>query len=163
ADALVFVTSTPGVLRHLADPASRIPRMRRHEFEAAVAGGAVSGGMIPKLEESFAALEGGARSAVVVGKLAAGDLTRAVLGPGSAAAPPRPRCRSGSARRGSGPDRGGGVPRRASRGRRRQAAPRPRGSGGGRGPATPPPGGPRSEVRRRRGRSGPPGESRCAR
>ncbi len=39
--------------------------------------------MIPKLEESFAVLAAGARSVVVVGKLAAGDLERAVLEPGS--------------------------------------------------------------------------------
>jgi acetylglutamate kinase len=40
--------------------------------------------MIPKLEESFAVLSGGARSVVVVGRLAEGDLVRAVLDPGSA-------------------------------------------------------------------------------
>ena len=39
--------------------------------------------MIPKLEESFAVLAGGARSVVIVGKLAPGDLERAVLEPGS--------------------------------------------------------------------------------
>jgi len=83
ADALVLVTSTPGVLRDVADPASRIARVTRAEFQAAVASGAVSGGMIPKLEESFAVLAGGARSVVIVGKLAPGDLLRAVLEPGS--------------------------------------------------------------------------------
>jgi acetylglutamate kinase len=45
--------------------------------------GTISGGMIPKLEESFAVLAGGARSVVIVGKLAPGDLERAVLEPGS--------------------------------------------------------------------------------
>jgi acetylglutamate kinase len=83
ADALVLVTSTPGVLRDLADPASRIARVTRAEFQAAVASGAISGGMIPKLEESFDVLAGGARSVVIVGKLAPGDLLRAVLEPGS--------------------------------------------------------------------------------
>jgi len=83
ADALVLVTSTPGVLRDLKDPASRVPRMTRAEFEGGVKDGSISGGMIPKLEESFAVLAGGARSVVVVGKLAGGDLLRAVLEPGS--------------------------------------------------------------------------------
>jgi acetylglutamate kinase len=83
ADALVLVTSTPGVLRDVKDRTSRIPRMRRAEFEDGVRSGAISGGMIPKLEESFAVLAGGARSVVVVGKLAAGELERAVLEPGS--------------------------------------------------------------------------------
>jgi acetylglutamate kinase len=83
ADALVLVTSTPGVLRDVKDPASRVARMTRPQFEAGVASGAISGGMIPKLEESFAVLAGGAKSVVIVGKLAEGDLARAVLDPGS--------------------------------------------------------------------------------
>src|SRR6266542_4461713 len=84
ADALVLVTSTPGVLRDVADPASRIPRITRAEFQARVADGTISGGMIPKLEESFEVLAAGARSVVILGKLAPGDLVRAVLQPGSA-------------------------------------------------------------------------------
>jgi acetylglutamate kinase len=84
ADALVLVTSTPGVLRDVNDPTTRIPRIARAEFERLVADGTISGGMIPKVEESFAVLQGGARSVVVVGRLAEGDLVRAVLEPGSA-------------------------------------------------------------------------------
>jgi acetylglutamate kinase len=84
ADALVLATSTPGVLRDVADPSSRIPRINRAEFERLVADGTISGGMIPKLEESFAVLAGGAKSVVIVGKLGPGDLARAVLQPGSA-------------------------------------------------------------------------------
>lgn len=83
ADALVLVTSTPGVLRDVKDPSSRVPRMTRAEFERGVADGSISGGMIPKLEESFAVLAGGARSVVIVGQLAEGELARAVLDPGS--------------------------------------------------------------------------------
>jgi len=83
ADALVLVTSTPGVLRDVMDPSSRIARMTSAEFQAAVRAGTVSGGMIPKLEESFAVLAGGARSVVIVGGLGPGDLRRAVLEPGS--------------------------------------------------------------------------------
>src|SRR5512137_2651400 len=83
ADALVLVTSAPGVLRDLKDPASRIARITRAEFERGVADGSISGGMIPKLEESFEVLDEGARSVVIVGRLAPGDLVRAVLEPGS--------------------------------------------------------------------------------
>jgi acetylglutamate kinase len=36
------------------------------------------------VEESFAVLAGGAKSVVIIGKLAEGDLVRAVLDPGSA-------------------------------------------------------------------------------
>ena len=84
SDALVLVTSTPGVLRDVKDPSSRVPAITRAEFEAGVKDGSISGGMIPKLEESFAVLAAGAKSVVVVGKLAPGDLKRAVLEPGSA-------------------------------------------------------------------------------
>jgi acetylglutamate kinase len=83
ADALVLVTSTPGVLRDVKDPASRIATLRQADFERGVADGSISGGMIPKLEESFAVLAGGARSVVIVGRLASGELMRAVLEPGS--------------------------------------------------------------------------------
>ncbi|HZZ86263.1 MAG TPA: acetylglutamate kinase [Anaeromyxobacteraceae bacterium] len=83
ADALVLVTSTPGVLRDVKDPASRVPRMTRAGFARGVEDGSISGGMIPKLEESFEVLARGARSIVIVGKLAPGELLRAVLEPGS--------------------------------------------------------------------------------
>jgi acetylglutamate kinase len=83
ADALVLVTSTPGVLRDVNDPATRIPRITHAEFEAMVHGGTISGGMIPKLEESFGVLAAGARSVVIVGNLSEGDLARAVLEPGT--------------------------------------------------------------------------------
>ncbi|BDG09565.1 acetylglutamate kinase [Anaeromyxobacter paludicola] len=83
ADALVLVTSTPGVLRDVKDPSSRVPRMTRADFARGVADGSISGGMIPKLEESFEVLARGARSIVIVGKLSPGELLRAVLEPGS--------------------------------------------------------------------------------
>jgi acetylglutamate kinase len=39
ADALVLVTSTPGVLRDVKDPGSRLPRIARAQFERLVADG----------------------------------------------------------------------------------------------------------------------------
>ena len=79
ADALVLVTGAPGVLRNIEDPSSRIPRLTVDEGKRAIADGVVSGGMIPKLEESFAALALGARAIYIV----AGDLARAVREPGA--------------------------------------------------------------------------------
>ncbi len=84
ADALVLITSTPGVLKDVKDPNSRIPRITRAEFDRMVADGTVSGGMIPKLKESFDVLKHGAKSVLIVGKLAEGELVRAVLEPGKA-------------------------------------------------------------------------------
>ena len=79
ADALLLVTGVPGVLRDVKDPESRIARLTVEEGKRAIADGTVSGGMIPKLEESFAALALGARAIHIV----AGDLARAVRDPGS--------------------------------------------------------------------------------
>lgn len=80
ADRLFVVTSVPGVLRDLADPASRIATMTRGEARAAIADGTITGGMIPKLEEAIAVLDAGVRAVHILG---AADLLRAVLEPGS--------------------------------------------------------------------------------
>ena len=80
AELLVLVTSVDGVYVDLADPGSRIPALTVAEGRAAIAAGTVRGGMIPKLTESFAALEEGVRSILIV----SGDLARAVREPGSA-------------------------------------------------------------------------------
>ena len=83
ARALVLVTDVPGVLRDVADPSSRIGTMTIAEGKRAIEEGVVTKGMIPKLEESFAAIGEGVRAVHVVGRLAAGDLARAVTEPGS--------------------------------------------------------------------------------
>ena len=79
ADPLVLVTSTPGVLRDVKDPASRLASLTVAEARAAIADGTVTGGMIPKLAESIAALEAGVRRIVIVD----GEVARAVREPGS--------------------------------------------------------------------------------
>jgi acetylglutamate kinase len=83
ASALVLVTDVPAVLRDVTDPGSRIARMTAAEGRRAIEEGVVTKGMIPKLEESFAAIALGVRAVHIVGKLAAGDLARAVREPGS--------------------------------------------------------------------------------
>jgi acetylglutamate kinase len=83
ATALVLVSDVPGVLRDVADPASRIERLTVAEGRAAIAAGTVRGGMIPKLDESFASLADGVRAVHVVGRLGPGDLAREVAQPGS--------------------------------------------------------------------------------
>jgi acetylglutamate kinase len=83
AEALVLVTEVGAVLRDPADPSTRITRLTQADTTQAIAAGHIRGGMIPKLTEGFAALDQGVRSVLVVGKLAAGDLARAVTAPGS--------------------------------------------------------------------------------
>jgi len=83
AKALVLVSDVVGVLRDVKDPGSRIARLSVAEGRKAIADGIVTKGMIPKLEESFAALGEGVRAVHVVGKLERGQLAREVAEPGS--------------------------------------------------------------------------------
>jgi acetylglutamate kinase len=83
AEGLFLVSDVPGVLRDVADPASRITRLTVGEGRALIAAGAVTRGMIPKLEESFAAIAEGVRAVHVVGHLERGALAREVAEPGS--------------------------------------------------------------------------------
>lgn len=83
ADALLLITDVPAVLRDVADPSSRIATMSIAEGQKAIDDGVVTRGMIPKLEESFAAIRAGVRAVNILGKLGAGDLTKAATQPGS--------------------------------------------------------------------------------
>jgi acetylglutamate kinase len=82
-DGLLLVTDVPAVLRDVADPSSRLAKLTVAEARAAIAEGTVKGGMIPKLEESFAALAEGVRAVHILGKLKDGDLAKAATEPGS--------------------------------------------------------------------------------
>ncbi|MBL0218394.1 MAG: acetylglutamate kinase [Myxococcales bacterium] len=83
AERLFLVTSAPGVLKDMSDPGSRIPKLSCAEARQAIADGVVTGGMIPKLEEAMAVVDQGVGAIHILGKLAAGDLVRAVNEPGS--------------------------------------------------------------------------------
>jgi acetylglutamate kinase len=83
ADGLLLVTDVPGVLRDITDPTSRIATLTAAEGSRAIADGTVKKGMIPKLEESFAAIAEGVSSVYILGKLGRGDLVRAVQQPGN--------------------------------------------------------------------------------
>jgi acetylglutamate kinase len=78
AARLVLVTGAPGVLADPADPSTRMPRLSRAEARDAIAAGRIHGGMIPKLEEAFAAMDQGVPEVLIVGRLSAGDLVRAL-------------------------------------------------------------------------------------
>jgi acetylglutamate kinase len=83
ARRLFLVTSTPGVLRDVNDPASRLQQLTRAEARQAIADGVVTGGMIAKLEEAMAVVDQGVGAIHILGKLGRGDLVRAVREPGS--------------------------------------------------------------------------------
>ena len=80
-DALEVTLSS--VLRDVSDPSTRIARLTVAEGRALIASGAVTKGMIPKLEESFAALAEGVARIHIVGRLGPGDLLREARAPGS--------------------------------------------------------------------------------
>ncbi len=82
AERLFLVTSTPGVLRDVADPSSRLAKLTLSEARAAIADGVVTGGMIAKLEEAMAVIDQGVGAIHILGKLGPGDLVRAVREPG---------------------------------------------------------------------------------
>ena len=77
------MTSVPGVLRDVKDPSTRIPKLTPEAARLAISEGTIAGGMIPKVEEALAVLDGGVGAIHILGKLAAGDLVRAVDEPGS--------------------------------------------------------------------------------
>lgn len=83
AERLFLVTSAPGVLKNVDDPSSRLTKLDCAAARAAIADGTVTGGMIAKLEEAMAVIDGGVGAIHIVGKLAPGDLVRAVREPGS--------------------------------------------------------------------------------
>jgi acetylglutamate kinase len=66
ADKAIFLTDTPGVLRNRANPVSLIPHLTEREARELIAAGIIDGGMVPKVEACFEALEAGAKSALIL-------------------------------------------------------------------------------------------------
>ena len=66
AEACVFLTDTPGVLRNVADASSRIAKLTRAECDALIDDGTIAGGMLPKVEACFEALDAGAGMAIIL-------------------------------------------------------------------------------------------------
>lgn len=56
---LTFCFELPGVMRDPTDPTTLITHINESEFHALVAEGIIAGGMIPKLENAFAAIRAG--------------------------------------------------------------------------------------------------------
>lgn len=83
AAKLLLVSNVPGVLRDRNDAASRIPRLTPAEARAQIANGVITGGMIPKVEESLAMLEAGIDAIHVVGLEPASSILDEAVEPGS--------------------------------------------------------------------------------
>lgn len=66
AAACLFLTDTPGVLRDIKNPESLFARLTRSEYQQLIQDGIIAGGMIPKVEACFEALDAGAAKAVII-------------------------------------------------------------------------------------------------
>lgn len=66
ADKAIFLTDTPGVLRDRANPKSLVPQLNKHEARELIASGVIDGGMVPKVEACFEALDAGAKEALIL-------------------------------------------------------------------------------------------------
>jgi acetylglutamate kinase len=78
-DALVLITSAPGVMKDIKDPSSRIPRITVAEGRELIASGVAQGGMIAKLDESLTAVAAGVRAIYILER----DIARALDQPGA--------------------------------------------------------------------------------
>ena len=63
AASCVFLTDVAGILKDRADARSLVSALRYREAEALIASGAVTGGMVPKVQACLDALSSGAREA----------------------------------------------------------------------------------------------------
>jgi acetylglutamate kinase len=66
AEKLVVLTDTPGILRDRRDPSSLLPSLDAASCRRLIAEGALSEGMIPKVEACLDSLRGGVRKAHVI-------------------------------------------------------------------------------------------------
>ena len=80
ADAVVFLTDVPGVMRRYPDPGSVIGELRIEQAKTLLEEGVLDRGMIPKIEASIAAVAGGAGSAWIIDGRQAQSLTALLRG-----------------------------------------------------------------------------------
>lgn len=83
AAKLLLVSNVPGVLRDKNDPSTRIPRLTPAQAQAYIESGVISGGMIPKVEESLEMLKQGIAAIHIVSTSPDDALLQEALSPGS--------------------------------------------------------------------------------
>lgn len=75
----VLVSDTPGVRSDVNKPESSLPVLTRGHANELIASGAIAGGMLPKLQACFEALDGGVQRVCIVDGREGGALLQAVL------------------------------------------------------------------------------------
>jgi acetylglutamate kinase len=62
---LIYCFELPGVMRDPEDAESLIPTITRESYSNLLADGTVSGGMIPKIDNAFNAIENGVKEVII--------------------------------------------------------------------------------------------------
>jgi acetylglutamate kinase len=83
AAKLLLVSNVPGVLQDKNNPATRIPRLTPSQATDYILQGVISGGMIPKVEESLEMLTQGIGAIHIVGIVPDDALLQEAMSPGS--------------------------------------------------------------------------------
>jgi acetylglutamate kinase len=83
AAKLILVSNVPGVLRDRNDATSRIAKLNKIEAQKQIASGVISGGMIPKVQESLLMLEEGVEAIHIVGLSPENAILEEINSPGS--------------------------------------------------------------------------------
>lgn len=79
AEKLIVVTDVPGILRNEGGEKRVLPRVTFAEIERMIAGGEITGGMIPKVRAAMSGLQGRVREALIVDGVIPRVLSRALL------------------------------------------------------------------------------------
>jgi acetylglutamate kinase len=82
AEALLLISASGGIRREIEHADTRIACMTASEARQAIASSAITGGMIPKVEEGLRALAAGVRSILITDTAEPGALSRALAQPG---------------------------------------------------------------------------------
>jgi len=83
AEALVLATAIGGIFRDPDDPTSRLTRLSESEARQAIKDEVITGGMIPKVEESLKALHDGVQSILIADVAEPDALCQALAKPGA--------------------------------------------------------------------------------
>ena len=66
ADALIFLTDVPGVLRDVQDPSTRISHLTPAQAQICLDEGTISGGMLPKIKSCLKCLDNGVETIAIL-------------------------------------------------------------------------------------------------
>lgn len=81
ADALIFLTDVPGVLRDVQDPSTRISHLTPAQAQICLEEGTISGGMLPKIKSCLKCLDNGVEKIAILNSFAPHALLKGFSAP----------------------------------------------------------------------------------